>query len=280
MAYTQKTYDYNPARSGMARLISGVTYSPVGGEKTTLTLLRPWEEAKRYPLVVFVQGSGWTTPGLGYEIPQLSRLAQQGFVVATVCHRDATEGNPFPAYLQDVKTAIRFLRAHAEEYSIDPGHVGIYGTSSGGNTALLVGATGDDPTFKTDEYREISDAVNCVVSCFGPTDMTAFPKPKKADEGANAVISGLVGDGDLLTVIKAMSPYYYVRADRPFPPCLLANGTADDVVPHSQAKRMAEKLDECGKDVRLFTVNDGPHEDTFWSWPLIEDIFAFIKTHI
>jgi acetyl esterase/lipase len=280
MAYTQKTYENNPARGGMARLVDGIAYSAVGGEKTRLTLLRPWEEAKRYPLVVFVQGSGWTTPNLGYEIPQLSRLSEQGYVVATVCHRDATEGNPFPAFLQDVKTAIRFLRAHAEEYSVDPDHVCIYGTSSGGNTALLVGATGDDPDFKTDEYGDASDAVNCVVSCFGPTDMTAFPKPKKAEGGVNPVISGLTGSGDLFTVMKAMSPYHYVKADRPFPPCLLAHGTADTVVPYSQAKRMAEKLSASGKEVRLLTVTGAPHEDTFWSWPLIEDIFAFIKAHI
>ena len=265
---------------GMARLVDGIAYSAVGGDKTTLTLLKPWEEAKRYPLVVFVQGSGWTTPNRGYEIPQLSQLAQQGYVVATVCHRDATEGNPFPAFLQDVKTAIRFLRAHAEEYGIDPAHVCIYGTSSGGNTALLVGVTGDDPKFKTDEYPDVSDAVNCVVSCFGPTDMTAFPKPEHPNDGANEIVSGLIGNGEPYTVMTAMSPYHYVKAGKPIPPCLLAHGTADDVVPYSQATRLAEKLDSCGIEVRLLTVTDGPHEDTFWSQPLVEDIYTFIKQNI
>lgn len=280
MASAQKTYANNASRGGMARLVSGVAYSAVGGEKTTMALLRPWEEAKRYPLVVFVQGSGWTTPNLGYEIPQLSRLAQRGCVVATVCHRDARDGNPFPAFLQDVKTAIRFLRAHAEEYSVDPARVCVYGTSSGGNTALLVGATGDDQQFKTGEYASVSDAVSCVVSCFGPTDMTAFPRPKKTDEGTNAIIASLTGGGDLLQVMKAMSPYHYINADTPFPPCLLAHGTADGVVPYAQATRMAERLSACGKEVRLLTVTGAPHEDTFWSWPLIEDIFAFIQTHV
>ncbi len=277
MAYTHKTYEYNPTRGGMARLVAGVAYSAVGGEKTTMTILRPWEEAKRYPLVVFVQGSGWTTPGLGYEIPQLSHLAQQGFVVATVSHRDAKEGNPFPAFLQDVKTAIRFLRAHAEEYSIDPEHVGIYGTSSGGNIALLVGATGDDPQFKTDEYKDVSDTVNCVVSCFGPTDLTMIPKIQNP---LDPVFISLIGSNDTDTVLGGMSPYRYITDAAPFPPCLLAHGTADTVVPYFLAKDMVEKLSACGKEVRLLTVTDGPHEDTFWSWPLIEDIFAFIKSHI
>ncbi|HPJ01672.1 MAG TPA: alpha/beta hydrolase [Candidatus Limiplasma sp.] len=277
MAFTQKTYANNPSRGDMARLVDGIAYSAVGGDKTTLTLLRPWEEAKRYPLVVFVQGSGWTTPNLGYEIPQLSQLARQGYVVATVRHRSATEGYPFPTFLQDVKTAIRFLRAHAEEYSIDPGRVCIYGTSSGGNTAMLVGATGNDPRYKTDEYPDVSDAVNCVVSCFGPMDLTMIPKIQNPMDG---VFLGLIGVNDADTVLRAMSPYQIITADTPFPPCLIAHGTADTVVPYFMAKDMAEKLSGYGKDVRLLTVTDGPHEDTFWSQPLVEDIFTFIKAHI
>ena len=277
MAYTQKTYEKNPRRTGMARMLDGIAYSAVGDDKTKLTLLRPWEEAARYPLVVFVQGSGWTTPGLGYEIPQLARLSQQGFVVATVCHRDATEGNPFPAFLQDVKTAIRFLRAHAEEYSIDPERVCIYGTSSGGNTAMLVGATGDDVKFKTGEYQDVSDAVNCVVSCFGPMDLTMIPTLQNP---MDPIFIGLIGNGDAQQVLRNMSPYYYISKDAPFPPCLIAHGTGDDIVPYFMAKNTADKLHECGKNVRLLTVPDAPHEDTFWSWPLIDDIYAFIKENI
>ena len=104
-------------------LWTGLLIPRSAGKKRCSRCLRPWEEEARWPLVVFVQGSAWRTPDRGYEIPQLSHLAQQGYVVATVCHRDSTQGNPFPAYLQDVKTAIRFLRAHAEEYGIDPEHV-------------------------------------------------------------------------------------------------------------------------------------------------------------
>ena len=277
MALSEKTYDNNPHRAGMAKLISGISYSAAGGEKTTLTLLRPWEEAVRYPLVVFVQGSGWKTPSLGFEIPQLSRLAQQGFVIASVSHRSILEGSPFPACLQDVKTAIRFLRAHAEDYSIDPGRVAVYGTSSGGNTALLVAATGDDPRFATAEYAGVSDAVSCVVSCFGPTDLTAMPDHTGPGD---PTFTALIGGGDPQTVLRAASPYPYISMENPFPPCLLAHGTADAAVPYAQARRMADRLHACGKEVRLLTVTGAPHEDTFWSWPLIDDIYSFIKAHI
>ncbi len=277
MAFSHKTYRSNPARSGMARLLDGILYSSNGDPKTKLSLLRPWEKSARYPLVVFVQGSSWTTPNLGYEIPQLSHLAQQGYVVATVSHRDVKESNPFPAFLQDVKTAIRYLRAHADTYCIDPTRVCIYGTSSGGNTAMLVGATGDDPRYKTEEYADQSDAVNCVVSCFGRMDLTKLPKMQNP---LGEIFLSLIGTGDAATVLKAMSPYHAINKDTPFPPCLIAHGTGDQIVPYDLAEMMAEKLKQLGKEVRLLTVTDAPHEDTFWSWPLIEDIYAFIKAHI
>lgn len=78
-----------------------------------------------------------------YEIPQLSALAREGFVVATVNHRDASSDphDMFPAYLEDVKAAIRYLRANARQWHVDPDRLGIWGTSSGGNTSLLVGLT-------------------------------------------------------------------------------------------------------------------------------------------
>ena len=162
-------------------------------------------------------------------------------------------------------------------YSIDAGRVGIYGTSSGGNTALLAGATGDDPKYKTGEYSDVSDAVNCVVSCFGPTDLTMIPD---IQDPMDDCFLGLIGDNDTATVLREMSPLYRISKDAPFPPCLLAHGTDDSVVPYFMAKDMADKLNACGKDVRLLTVTAAPHEDTFWSWPLIEDIFAFIKETI
>lgn len=96
-------------------------------------------------------------------------------MVATLTHRNCLEGNPFPAFLQDVKTGIRFLRKHAEEYQIDSDRIGIWGTSSGGNTALLVGLTGDDIRYETEENSGYSDFVKVVVDCFGPTDMIQIP---------------------------------------------------------------------------------------------------------
>ncbi len=110
----------NPTLTGQAELKRNIVYSANG---QTLTLILPWapgdkrEGLKPAPLIVFVQGSAWTTPNLDYEIPMLSHFAEEGIAVATVSHRSARDGFPFPAFLIDVKCAIRFLRAHAAVYA-------------------------------------------------------------------------------------------------------------------------------------------------------------------
>ena len=148
-----KSLPLNPGLEGFSRLDVNIPYSDRAG--CTLDLLLPWANQHqdilgdvKYPLVVFIQGSSWTTADRLAEIPQLSALSRKGFVVATVGHRSCLDGYPAPAFLVDVKTAIRFLRAHARQYSIDPDRVAVWGTSSGGNAALLVGLTaGDVMTF-------------------------------------------------------------------------------------------------------------------------------------
>ena len=167
----------NPMLRGQAELKQHVVYSQNG---QALTLLLPWAHREPHvhadptPLIVFVQGSGWTTPNLDYELPMLSRFAEEGIAVATVCHRSTLDGHPFPAFLQDVKCAVRFLRAHAGGYNIDPDRIAAFGTSSGGNTVCLMGVTGNDPRYRTEEYPEESDAVCAVVSCFGPMELVTL----------------------------------------------------------------------------------------------------------
>lgn len=121
----------NAAMKGQVRLIENVTYSAVDGEALKMDILAPWSQRYDYlksdprPLIVFVQGSSWRQPTMGEEIPQLVQFVKAGYIVATVQHRNSLDGHSFPAFLQDVKTAIRFLRAHAEQYAIDHQRVAI-----------------------------------------------------------------------------------------------------------------------------------------------------------
>ncbi len=281
-----REFESNPNLAGLAELKRDVVYSAAGGEKTKMTLILPWgasaPEHPKYPLVVFVQGSAWTSPNTDYEIPQLSQLAREGYVVATITHRSSLDGAAFPAYLVDTKTAIRFLRVHADEYAIDPKRVCVYGTSSGGNTALLVGVTGDDPAFKSDEYADFSDAVSCVAECFGPTDLTEMidVREAKPDSEGAAIFNGLVGGGEIQDVLRRMSPVNYVRDGKAYPPTLIIHGDADPVVPYEQGTLMFHRLVDAGAAVEMIRVKGAPHEGPFWSPALVDAIFAFIKSHL
>ncbi|MHC1786762.1 MAG: prolyl oligopeptidase family serine peptidase [Christensenellales bacterium] len=259
----------NPSLRGMAEVLGDITYSTATGQDLKLSVILPWsvegQPLPRRPLIVFVQGSAWTSPNINYQLPQLSRYAQFGNVAATLTHRDSTRGNPFPAYLQDVKTAIRFLRANAALFGIDPGRVCIFGTSSGGNAALLVGLTADDPRYKTEEHQEQSDAVQAVISCFGPTDVSALVAGHEAEFAASPIYTGLLAGHSLQEVLRQMSPIEEIKPGRAYPPILLAAGDADQVVPFLQSEQMFHALIDAGADARLVKVIGAPHEGSFWS---------------
>ena len=143
----------NPELHDLLDLKANIVFSTANDEPLALQLVKPqWSSGgKGFPLVVFIQGSAWTKPNQFWEIPQLCDLARRGFVIASVTHRSCWQV-PAPAFLKDVKAAVRFLKAHAEEYDIDKSRVCAWGTSSGGNTALLLGLTGDDPAFETENH--------------------------------------------------------------------------------------------------------------------------------
>lgn len=271
-----KTIAHNPTKQGMARMIPDVVFSTATGVSLKMQLLVPWNTEKRYPLIVFVQGSGFQSPDVYFELPQLARYAQAGYVVATVTHRNCKDGYPAPAYLQDVKTAVRFLRHNAKEYSIDPARVCAFGTSSGGNTVLLLGMTGDDPALKTDEYKEQSDAVTCVVECFGPVDMTWINEETVKEDAE--FLGSIIGRQckDFAAVTRQISPYALLNKDTPCPPTMILHGDKDDMVPYEGGYDLYQKMAELGKDVEMICVKDAPHEGSFWSQPLNDEILDFI----
>ncbi len=285
--YKFQSIQKNPALEGLAEISPDITYSTAGGKPLTMRVITPWKndvnKDRRYPLILFIQGSGWTFPNINYEIPQLGWYARQGYVVATVTHRNSNDGFPFPAFLVDVKCALRYLRAHAEVFRIDPTRVTAFGTSSGGNTALLLGLTGDDPAYKSDEYADQSDAVSAVVECFGPTDMIAMWDYYSGGDRSKLFLTSLLGD-DPETAEKAareMSPLFRVTDGVSYPPFLMLHGNGDPVVPYeTQAVPMAERLDRAGADVSLILVEGAEHEGNFWSDQLHGIILDFIDGHM
>ena len=290
-----KTIAYNPLLTGLAESTPDIVFSSEGGQDVTLRILKPWKndltKDKRYPLIVFIQGSGWTSPNIGYHLPHIGRFAMAGYVVATVTHRSCNDGHPAPAFLRDVKAAVRYLRAHADEHQIDPTRVAAWGTSSGGNTALLLGLTGDDKRYVSDVHPEQSDAVKAVVDVFGPTDMmslfvTRFGPYETAelDPGMEAYFNRILGaswkTAEGRAAADAISPLQLLHEGMDLPPMQLLYGDADNVVPYDQGTRMYDKLCEYGYEADFVRVLGAEHEGNFWSQAVLDEIMAWLDARM
>lgn len=279
----------NPGLTGQVRLIDNVTYAAVDGRPLKMAILEPWTQrfplkyhlAPR-PLIVFVQGSSWRVGKMGEQIPQLVQFVKAGYVVATVQHRNTLDGYPFPAFLEDVKTAIRYLRRRAVKFAIDPDRVTIWGTSSGANAAMLVGLTGDDPRYAGHLYRTESDRVNAVVSCFAPMDVLDTFDYTAAVPGSELLKFCLLGMDRKKwpEIAKEMSPLDQVKPGQDYPPFLLFHGDADKVVPYQQMVKMYDKLEADGYDVAAYRVKGANHEKDFWSERIYQTVLEFLDKKV
>lgn len=265
----------NKSLTGNARVLPHLVFSTVEGERLEMQLIVPWSldnatANTRYPVIIFLQGSGWRHPDVTYELPQLCDYARHGYIVAMITHRSCDD-YAAPSFLIDCKTAVRFIRKQAEIYPIDTENIGFFGTSSGGNAALLMGLTGDNPRYKTAEYAGYSDAVKSVVSCFGPTDLTSLI--------ADSSLSGLPEKshfvGDDPDILEKMSPLLMLGERDSQVPVLLLHGTADKLVPYQQSVELYQALHSEGIPAELVAVQDADHEGDFWSQAVHDKIIAF-----
>lgn len=273
----------NPTLEGLAQMQPPVRYSEAHDD-CLLHLITPWRapgaEPVRRPLIVFVQGSAWQHPNPWFELPQLSMYAQAGYVVASVVHRSAPDGFPFPAYLQDVKTAIRYLRAHADELFIDPARVCVWGTSSGGNTALLVGVTANDARYETREYAGVDDGAQLIIDFFGPANLPKMAAFARDSEDGQRLLRALAGAREPMETAVEMSPVSHLKPGTAYPPMLLVHGDADPVVDFSQSEEMHAALLALGQKSTLIRVTNAIHEGNTWSLALHARVRKFIDENL
>jgi acetyl esterase/lipase len=157
-----------------SKLHANVLYATKSGVPLHLHIIEPKQtegQERLFPLVVYVQGSAWFKQDIGYEIPQLSRFAKKGYVVAVVEYRPSTVA-PFPAQVKDTKTAIRFLMKNASTYSIDPEEIVLWGDSSGGHTAAMTGVTLNDPDLSDESPTDEPIRLKAIVDFYGTIDVS------------------------------------------------------------------------------------------------------------
>ncbi len=260
-----------PAEGTFSKSWTDVNYAADQLESHNLDIYLPNQAQAAYKPIVIIYGSAWfmnnakamATAAIG------GPLLEAGFAVVSINHRSSADA-PWPAQIQDVKAAIRFIRANAATYNLDPSFVGITGFSSGGHLAAYAGVTNGvkslvsgpvaiDVEGKVGNCPDASSDVNAVVDWFGPVDMAYFlncttPNDEKSPEAA------LIGKKDPRTEpdwVKLISPVNYVNPDDA--DMLIIHGDADNVVPQCQSVHLKTAYDYAGGNATFVSVPGGGH---------------------
>ncbi len=255
------------------------------GDRTLQMLVPEEKNGKKYPAILYVQGSAWFKQDQYKRLAAMADLARRGFVTATLQYRESGLA-AFPAQIQDAKTGVRFLRKHAEEYHIDADNIFIMGDSSGGHTAVLAGITADQDVLDTDVYGEFSCGVKAIVDFYGVTDVRQKEDfPTTLNQGEPDSPEGrLIGGKNVYEHPELSVPITcagYVQKETEIPPILIMHGTGDDTVSWRQSVRLYKKLREEEKDVTFYVVEGATHGDNaFWTTENLDIVEKFIKKYM
>jgi acetyl esterase/lipase len=208
----------------------GITYGDASGERLLLDSFRPLADRVHLPVVILIHGGGmWTGSRADMREPAWE-LARAGFAAFAIDYRlvDAANGrNHWPAQLDDAQTAVRWVRAHAADYSVDPDRIAAFGWSAGGQLAALLG-TRETPVHA--DVSLISSRVNRIVVLAGDVDLAEYTEPPARDE-VIALLGGTVAD--VPAQFQDASPLTWI--DDSTVPFLILHGLQDDVVPIDQS---------------------------------------------
>ena len=262
-----------PVKEQPVTLISGITFAQVpywfpfyNYKDLKMDILAPSGspgQGKR-PLFVWICGGGFATMERSAYIPWLTYFAKRGYIVASVEYRLSNSAH-FPAQIEDVKKAIRFLRAHADEYGIDPDRVAVGGESAGGNLASMVGVTNDIAAFDVGEYPEQSSHVSAVVNYYGPAvfvkepgkrSMDGIPLTDTAGYSRTIQLLGFDPEAEPERAAKTAAQYYINENTVPF---FLAHGTGDTLVDISGSDEFYRILSQNHVPVEYYRIQGAAH---------------------
>lgn len=237
------------------RVEKDLVYGKAGTEELRLDLAIP-EGNGPFPAVICIHGGGWRAGQRSDLARTIEVFAGRGFVAASVGYRLAPAAR-FPAQIEDCKAAVRWLRAHADQYHIRTDRIGALGYSAGGHLACLLGTTDKgDGLEGAGGHPEASSRVQAVVSYFGPTDFTVKDWSAFVEDTYLVPFLG----GTLATqpdTYRRASPITYVTKDDP--PFLFFHGTEDPLVPIRHSRSLATRLQGVGVPATLVAVEGAGH---------------------
>jgi acetyl esterase/lipase len=277
-----------PAGQPPARVPAGVqahrdlVYVVNGHERHKLDLYVPDKAKEPLPLIIWIHGGGWQNGSKDGCPPLRAGYTERGYAVASINYRLSGHAT-FPAQIEDCKAAIRWLRAHAKEYQLDPQRFGVWGSSAGGHLAALVGTSGGVKEFEVGAHRDQSSRVQAVCDYYGPTDfMVCVTTPGyERRAGIDSAEARLLGGAVMDNQEKAarVNPITYVTQDDP--PFLIMHGDQDTVVPLNQSQLLFEALKKAGVNVRFHTIKGAGHGGPGFAGPEIDSMVnAFFEAYL
>ena len=257
------------------RVITDQVYSHAGGVPRLADVYLPEASNVPCPVVIWLHGGGWRF-GDRHLAPDLARFAQQsGLAVVSIDYRLSDEAR-FPAQVEDVKTAVRWVRSAGGDLGVDPESIGLWGSSAGGHLAACAAISSEDD-FATPEHQEASSLVQAVVDGYGPTNFALIDAGRKqsAEIGTDAESLGIgkvvpAGDPESFesrllgcavrespSKVRLADPVHYVRGG--CPPFLILHGESDTLIPWSQSKYLYDALVAKGNDAILVSFEKLGH---------------------
>lgn len=259
--------------------LTDITYSKAGGEELKLDIVMPEKPMKTpIPTVLLIHGGAWISGKRQDMYPMAKIIADNGMIAVPVSYRLAPK-HKYPSMFDDVQTAVRFLRANAKKYNIDPVRIGACGASAGGHLALLTGFT-DTYNKKTEEYKEYSSQTCVVFDIFGPTDMTNEQDYPKTLDPVFAMVVGKPRK-DSKKELEAASPIRYVSSTSA--PVFIFQGLADTLVAPNQSRILEKALKEAKVPVEARYLEGVGHEIPAQKKEVQEAVLAgieFLKKHL
>ncbi|WP_125777918.1 alpha/beta hydrolase [Antribacter gilvus] len=262
-----------------ATRVMGLQYADLPGNAGTVDLYLPADQRKPAPVIVWSAGSGFMGDNGNSRGERIAAaLSHRGYAVAAVAVRSSSQAI-FPAQVNDAKAAVRWLRAHADEYNLDPDRFASMGNSSGGWVASMLATTGNDPALEgAVGLTGPSSAVQAGVSFFAPTDFLqqdAYMLPGGCDiinrmgggtdchDDATSPESRLLGAPiqEVPGLAKLADPGSW--ADAETPPMLLTHGTDDLLLPTHQGQAFFEALSAARAEATFYTVHGFGHDMSF-----------------
>lgn len=239
--------------------VRAVEYARVGGQPLLLDLYLP-KGVTKPPLLMWVHGGAWRA-GSRKNMP-LGALVERGFAIASVDYRLSTVAR-FPANIHDLKAAVRWLRAQAEEYHYDAAKIGIAGASAGGHLVNLLGVVNGHPDLEgtVGGHLDRSSDVQAIVSFYGAANLTTILS-QSTPHGLGVRVPALellLGDRpeNVPDLARLASPVFHV--DKHDPPLLMIHGDQDPQMPVNQSIELLGRYRELGRDGELRFIHGGAH---------------------